>query len=705
MFSKAVRTTGAVLLLCGVVATASATDFHWVGGCGENTWYAICASNECVPGYLWQWSNWGEWLCHPYGFSFPGVSDDVYITGVARLDYANASIRNVFVAAGSELSIQNGGQLTCNGTTIQNAGELWLRYGGYGGKGHLVVSSGLVLLAGAGVVRSNDGIIEGGGTLYIDATHTIAGYNLNIPVALDNAGTIRAESGGPIHLLSAGKFNGGEMKAAGGVLEISTTVAQTPSAVILADGGSVRLYNGSAITGGVLNTANGGQIYADAHTSTLTDVTNAGWLAAGNGGRLVLQNSLTNDGYLNVYYGGYYGCGTLEFANDLTIAGTGEVHTTCATLMSNSGATATLGAGQNLHGNNTNIDVAVDNLGVVTAEAGIVALRNAPKINRNLLQAAPGGYLDISTAVTQLDGGRILADGGHVRLSTGSTITGGELNTINGGLVYAEAQTTAMHAVTNRGWFGAGNGGQLNITSDSIQNDGSITLYYGGYYGNGRLRLDADCTISGDGTLFLTNGHVFSNVGAGLSNGPGHTITGVGPINVTLTNLGVVAPGSGAGTLTVNATFTQTDTGTLLAGVLGPWNSDRLAVGGAATLDGTLRLVRAGGYVPLPGHQFVVLTAGAPLTSQFAAVVGPGRFSAAYNNNQVLVTVLNGPGDTDCDGDVDFDDINPFVLALSDPAAYQLLYPNCELGAADCNGDGVVDFDDINAFVALLSAS
>jgi hypothetical protein len=63
------------------------------------------------------------------------------------------------------------------------------------------------------------------------------------------------------------------------------------------------------------------------------------------------------------------------------------------------------------------------------------------------------------------------------------------------------------------------------------------------------------------------------------------------------------------------------------------------------------------------------------------------------------------PGDLNCDGVVNFDDINPFVLALSDPAAYAATYPDCPITNGDCNGDGFVNFDDINAFVALLSGS
>ncbi len=61
------------------------------------------------------------------------------------------------------------------------------------------------------------------------------------------------------------------------------------------------------------------------------------------------------------------------------------------------------------------------------------------------------------------------------------------------------------------------------------------------------------------------------------------------------------------------------------------------------------------------------------------------------------------PGDLNCDGAVDFDDIAPFVLALGGQAGYEAQWPDCNWINADCNGDTVVDFDDISAFVALLS--
>jgi len=60
-------------------------------------------------------------------------------------------------------------------------------------------------------------------------------------------------------------------------------------------------------------------------------------------------------------------------------------------------------------------------------------------------------------------------------------------------------------------------------------------------------------------------------------------------------------------------------------------------------------------------------------------------------------------GDLNCDGEVDFGDINPFVLALTDPQGYGNTYPDCDLNLADINEDGKVDFGDINPFVALLT--
>jgi len=60
------------------------------------------------------------------------------------------------------------------------------------------------------------------------------------------------------------------------------------------------------------------------------------------------------------------------------------------------------------------------------------------------------------------------------------------------------------------------------------------------------------------------------------------------------------------------------------------------------------------------------------------------------------------PGDMNCDWSVDGLDIDGFVLALIDEAAYDGAYPNCYRLRADCNGDDEIDTLDVESFVTLL---
>ena len=92
------------------------------------------------------------------------------------------------------------------------------------------------------------------------------------------------------------------------------------------------------------------------------------------------------------------------------------------------------------------------------------------------------------------------------------------------------------------------------------------------------------------------------------------------------------------------------------------------------------------------------------------------RFTANDANPQSIVeagldalkitTVTCGPafrpGDLNCDGSVNGGDIDPFFLALGDPAAYAIAFPNCDAQLADMNGDGRVNGADIDPFFACL---
>lgn len=60
-------------------------------------------------------------------------------------------------------------------------------------------------------------------------------------------------------------------------------------------------------------------------------------------------------------------------------------------------------------------------------------------------------------------------------------------------------------------------------------------------------------------------------------------------------------------------------------------------------------------------------------------------------------------GDMNCDGVVSVSDIGGFVLALTDPAGYQMQFPDCDISHADINNDDQITVSDIGPFVQALT--
>lgn len=103
------------------------------------------------------------------------------------------------------------------------------------------------------------------------------------------------------------------------------------------------------------------------------------------------------------------------------------------------------------------------------------------------------------------------------------------------------------------------------------------------------------------------------------------------------------------------------------------------------------------------GHWYVINGYGLTINNARQMAV-PATNSVTGESGIILLTPVGLlVGDLNCDGVVDFGDINPFVLILSNPAAWQAAYPNCPAANGDINGNGSVDFGDINPFVALLT--
>jgi hypothetical protein len=79
----------------------------------------------------------------------------------------------------------------------------------------------------------------------------------------------------------------------------------------------------------------------------------------------------------------------------------------------------------------------------------------------------------------------------------------------------------------------------------------------------------------------------------------------------------------------------------------------------------------------------------------WAVINHDGTFAVAFSTSR---------GDLNCDGRINAFDIDPFVIALTDPAGYAAAYPDCDVMLADCNGDGAVNAFDIDPFVICLTS-
>lgn len=130
---------------------------------------------------------------------------------------------------------------------------------------------------------------------------------------------------------------------------------------------------------------------------------------------------------------------------------------------------------------------------------------------------------------------------------------------------------------------------------------------------------------------------------------------------------------------------------------------------GSGWMEGTLDLAGEFGSVPN-----VVYLAFAPYeTADGGALVWSGQVPASVNQDgnvdagEYVAFEVGGlrPGDMNCDGVVDFDDIGFFVEALAYvPNGEGWPYADCPWLHADCNEDGTVTFDDIAPFVGLLGS-
>lgn len=118
------------------------------------------------------------------------------------------------------------------------------------------------------------------------------------------------------------------------------------------------------------------------------------------------------------------------------------------------------------------------------------------------------------------------------------------------------------------------------------------------------------------------------------------------------------------------------------------------------TVPSDQSLVGATGEFSLGGVQFITTTGpDRPLPYVYEipwAAVEKAQFTIVPGSPTYT------PADTNCDGAVDFFDIDPFLTGLFTPSVYAGSYPDCDISTCDTNQDSTVDFFDIDPFLNSL---
>lgn len=236
------------------------------------------------------------------------------------------------------------------------------------------------------------------------------------------------------------------------------------------------------------------------------------------------------------------------------------------------------------------------------------------------------GHTAVASGTLQLgNGGTTGSLAGNISVSSGAVLALNRSDTVNftnaisgnGAVVQAGSGTTifsGLQAYT----------GSTIIQAGELQVNGQIS--------SSNVQINPQGILAGTGTL----GSV-----AGLSN---------------VVNSGIVRPGTSPGILTIQGSYTQTASGTLVIQIAGRSEGEysRLEVSNTAALDGTLSVNLLNGFEPTTGDEFVILTAPGGVEGTFSIVNEPlgSLLEVLYEPigeqpiTEVILLILAGPSST-----------------------------------------------------------
>ena len=257
---------------------------------------------------------------------------------------------------------------------------------------------------------------------------------------------------------------------------------------------------------------------------------------------------------------------------------------------------------------------------------------------------------------------------------TGATTANGGIYYTAGGNVYLYGRTlnnagTATWGTTSGYNLYLGYAAVINNTSKGIWNytntypTMSLATGGGSFNNAGVFEKTAGTAATTINPAFVQTGGTTYLGSGSLAFGStpmiqGGSVTGAGTIssNISTSPAGIIAPGtttvagtlaltgaSGSGNYTQSTGAFDVKLGGTLAGQF-----DTLTASGTATLAGTLKVTLIGGFTPVAGNAFTILTAGT-VTGKFVSTTFPSLTSGlswqvTYNPTTVVLSVVSGGG-------------------------------------------------------------
>jgi outer membrane autotransporter protein len=249
---------------------------------------------------------------------------------------------------------------------------------------------------------------------------------------------------------------------------------------------------------------------------------------------------------------------------------------------------------------------------------GLAGTFKAPAITNNGLISA--NFTDTTTLSALVSGsGQIMKLGSGTLILTGNNTYSGITTISAGTLQLGNGGTTGSITgnVTDNGVF-AVNRSDTYTFAGVISGSGSFEQR-----GTGTTILTGTNTYTGPTTVnggsLIVDGSIAS---AQTLVNTGGLLGGRGSLGGNLVNSGIVSPGDSPGTLTVSRNYTQNPNGTLRIEIAGLLTSqhDLLAVGGHASLGGTLQLIPLNGFQLHVGDKVTFLTAKGGVSGSFSTV-------------------------------------------------------------------------------------